>query len=513
MTAAVDSYNAHNRPIRPLPKRRLRSRLSEDTRATLFAPAPTNPTRLFQLPYGPFGDPLFLGHSAPRASLEVSTGVHTDHIDSLQDESDDEDNSHASVAGNNGGSVTGSVSNGGTPGGAGTGTAQMDSYDWVENTNNKKKRKIPSPANPSAALGNVNGTGSTSIGSQSAGFSPTGSGATPRSRWKSSGAIQRSPLSISSANIRRTPRRYPVSPLEARRPGIRLFPQTGSEDTQSTSSSQNENNAVLSDKSGISPIHQSQFTFEHMTPASTSLARQATFPSSVREYPKTMSTVGTQTSPSMSATNVYPPTPTPSKKKISRGTKQLQQQRQRRAGIGAYGITPNPNGEIWICEFCEYEAIFGEKPEALMRQYDIKERRERRRLREKQRLLDKAKQKSKKNQSKSAKKSSAAHPQHAAPSSSPPPTDIPNDQPPLPTTSIQTQKNRRNSQQVQTDFELHNSSHHVSAGRGAGGSGGVGGGGGKTATTGTLAGGELQVRVGYQPNYTAAKPPLHRQCN
>jgi hypothetical protein len=52
--------------------------------------------------------------------------------------------------------------------------------------------------------------------------------------------------------------------------------------------------------------------------------------------------------------------------------------------------------DIWICEFCEYESIFGQPPHALIRQYEIKDRKERRRLAEKRRLLEKAKLKGRK---------------------------------------------------------------------------------------------------------------------
>ena len=69
--------------------------------------------------------------------------------------------------------------------------------------------------------------------------------------------------------------------------------------------------------------------------------------------------------------------------------------------------------DIWICEFCEYESIFGQPPHALIRQYEIKDRKERRRLAEKRRLLEKAKLKGRKGkkQTKNAAKaaSNAAH--------------------------------------------------------------------------------------------------------
>ncbi len=56
----------------------------------------------------------------------------------------------------------------------------------------------------------------------------------------------------------------------------------------------------------------------------------------------------------------------------------------------------NPPNPAWICEFCEYEDIFGQPPLALIRQYEIKDRKERRRLAEKRRLLEKARMKGRK---------------------------------------------------------------------------------------------------------------------
>ena len=65
--------------------------------------------------------------------------------------------------------------------------------------------------------------------------------------------------------------------------------------------------------------------------------------------------------------------------------------------------------DIWICEFCEYESIFGQPPHALIRQYEVKDRKERRRLAEKRRLLEKAKLKGRKGkkQTKTAAKASS----------------------------------------------------------------------------------------------------------
>ena len=57
---------------------------------------------------------------------------------------------------------------------------------------------------------------------------------------------------------------------------------------------------------------------------------------------------------------------------------------------------PPKDEDVWICQFCEYESIFGAPPEALVREYEIKDRRERKRLAEKRRLLEKAKMKGRK---------------------------------------------------------------------------------------------------------------------
>lgn len=69
--------------------------------------------------------------------------------------------------------------------------------------------------------------------------------------------------------------------------------------------------------------------------------------------------------------------------------------------------------DIWICEFCEYESIFGHPPEALIRQYEIKDRKERKRLAEKKRLLEKAKMKGRKTKKtpKNAKNSQGSYQQ------------------------------------------------------------------------------------------------------
>jgi hypothetical protein len=84
-----------------------------------------------------------------------------------------------------------------------------------------------------------------------------------------------------------------------------------------------------------------------------------------------------------------------------------------------YANFHNPPNPAWICEFCEYEDIFGTPPVALIRQYEIKDRKERKRLAEKRRLLEKARMKGRKG--KKANKKSQHHANNAQHNQNPPP--------------------------------------------------------------------------------------------
>ena len=75
---------------------------------------------------------------------------------------------------------------------------------------------------------------------------------------------------------------------------------------------------------------------------------------------------------------------------------------------------PPKEEDVWICEFCEYESIFHEPPRALIRQYEAKDRLERKRLAEKQRLLEKAKMKGRKGKKSNKNSNAAAHMQQSA---------------------------------------------------------------------------------------------------
>lgn len=85
------------------------------------------------------------------------------------------------------------------------------------------------------------------------------------------------------------------------------------------------------------------------------------------------------------------------------------QARKRREGTARQNFLNPPKLEDqWICEFCEYERIFGYPPVALIRQYEIKDRKIRQQEEERRRVWEKAKARSRKGKkSKAPPKNSA----------------------------------------------------------------------------------------------------------
>lgn len=122
---------------------------------------------------------------------------------------------------------------------------------------------------------------------------------------------------------------------------------------------------------------------------------------------KGFATQGTQTSPNIATGpnqemppqgSTNPQAQQPPRKPRRSLAKQLAlaaRQRRLQQEYDNYHHPPAPE-DTWICEFCEYEMIFGSPPGALIRQYELKDRQERRRLAEKRRLLEKAKMKGRK---------------------------------------------------------------------------------------------------------------------
>ncbi|KAJ5251666.1 hypothetical protein N7489_002076 [Penicillium chrysogenum] len=427
-----------DRLIRPLPRRTLRSRLSSDAADNLFYP-PTPPAS--QIFYGVSADSE---EAVNESKVYVQQTVETE----LSPEADNHEfeTSVDLESGDEGGPMV--VRRSGvlrrsslSPPASGnlhsfphdtpqTKSSTGDGYDAFENTNNKKKRKIPTPGNLGghhsalspefASMGLVNSTPvrvptptdatGTYYGSGNP-ASPLGSGISGSGR----GRMGRPTVRSSSRN--------PLSPnaqhgwLNARTPSRRdglmssPGPSGDSASDQGIISTAIANAATHSspprgpsnvsllekEKENTTPT-KTQFTFTCESDSSKGMAMQRNYsipyrsPTSplglANQTQRDSSAQGTQTSP---VNHQAPPKETISKQHIRAVCTSTQDP------TTIHELPPPPSSEdIWICEFCEYESIFGHPPEALIRQYEMKDRKERKRLAEKKRLLEKAKMKGRK---------------------------------------------------------------------------------------------------------------------
>ncbi|KAG7123185.1 hypothetical protein HYQ45_014044 [Verticillium longisporum] len=343
------------RPMRPLPKRRLRERLSPEVADTIeYPPASQNSSPLFLLPgivrdersssvgrnYTVIRDPGYEG--APIANHEAG-------------ESDEEEvkrfasskvvrRSHPEIL--------------------------IDGYDSFENTNNKKKRKIPTAGDNTLNANSWVGRG-------------------PKIRqpqWAANSNENTGIISNAIANAGK------------------VFSEPGQ-----------ENISLLSQHSNTSRPRpaSAQFTFtcDSQVPGTQWPGMDPAVHSSLPAYGGANRTkhasMGTQTAAANAGANQQGApvqgnagTPAAAKKKKSRrraerDLKMAAAHRCREAREKAYHNPPRPE-DMWICEFCEYEQIFGEPPYALIRQYEIKDQKARRQEQERKRLLEKAKAKSRK---------------------------------------------------------------------------------------------------------------------
>lgn len=101
-----------------------------------------------------------------------------------------------------------------------------------------------------------------------------------------------------------------------------------------------------------------------------------------------------------------------SRRRLEKELAMAAQHRQQMAAERYFNNPPKLD-DIWICEFCEYERIFGEPPRALIREYELKDRRARQEEADRKRLLEKARakgRKAKKNMKGASKANNAATP-------------------------------------------------------------------------------------------------------
>lgn len=533
-----------DRPIRPLPNRRIRSRLSAEAANSILYPPEASPSDIQSLSLS-HGDGALPNGFASRgthidsmaADNPAIQGRVVDEMHSYQFRGNEDGiEAHRTPGGDRpytesynrlppfGSASTKNgyiVSRNDTtkyiqpsiPHSTASSGDSVDGYDSFENTNNKKKRKIPIsgtlghsstlsadmasmgisttrdidvlPGDQDSGVGHYYGSGSSAVPAGSSGTGISGAGRGRYGRAVARRHSGRSPLGVSFngsntlqngrppysrkeialkgaiggegsdlPNLQscRSDSRTEAAPTNTSDQGIISAAIAHAAALPTPLAKGQENVSLLekeSHKRAGSP--RTQFTFsceplsgksmiwpghETVSPASSKhMNRTGSAVSQVGQLQKDVSTQGTQTSPHMPS-----PVSQAASKQTSNNQQASQQPRKpRRPLVKQYTMAarerrlrqdynnyhhPPREEDVWVCEFCEYESIFGSPPEALIRQYEIKDRRDRRRLAEKQRLLEKAKMKGRKGKkgNKNAKNvNTAVHPN---PKSRP-------DQPPL----------------------------------------------------------------------------------
>ncbi|KAI0395557.1 hypothetical protein F5Y17DRAFT_422763 [Xylariaceae sp. FL0594] len=463
-----------DRPIRPLPKRRLRERLSPDVANSItYPPAPQTSTPLFVYPYSWKDDASLVGPVLAGASGRENVPRHAGDVgfrrnglvagqrdeEALLDQARRalgprgfQEPAELSLRVPSRASNTRQPNPQPPPSTA----SSMDGYDSFENTNNKKKRKIPitgeailngahilnDPAtfglpSPSSNGEDDNGehTPTSTAYYQSGGPLSNGQGISGPGRGRY-GRVRngRSPLrTLSDSNGNWTGRnmklrstnQYPPSPTE--NSGIistaiasaEKFPLPTGQENVSLLQQQ-----VMASKPSTRASTQFTFTFGSQNPVSwpgydpaprNNVGSNRTHPGAGgSEYhgtiPRGSQKPSSLSNGSSSATIQNSPhaasdqhakggsnTAGTPKKSKRLGDSLLRAARRRRRETEYQNMHhPLSPENYYLCEFCEYELIFGHPPEALIRQYELKDRRRRRDEAERRRLLEKAKLKSRK---------------------------------------------------------------------------------------------------------------------
>ncbi|KAH9869767.1 hypothetical protein IAQ61_006980 [Plenodomus lingam] len=477
-----------DRPIRPMPRRSLRARLSPEQADTIVFPHnPPSTGPLFNFPYSANER----GNRSLRTGENDHHACHCGHTHSEVESEEEEDERNGPLPSSPSYQYRRELAPGRSVAGAGghhkagSTSSSVDGYESFENTNNKKKRKIPNmgshsshQANVSADMASLATTPAHEAGGADEGDGPgryygsapstpqhnnntstsgTGISGAGRGRFgrSVSGRSERRVLgtSTSLANAKASSKRPPEQS------GII---STAIANAQATPPPHgNENVSLLQQEASKNSANKTQFTFTcgsdsankmvwpgqengHYPQPPGAYPQNAASPSPhaqtararppVRPDAPAVSTQGTQTSPNMNggaypahaARNAPPPKggpppqPAPPPRKPRRSAAKLYEHAARKRQIQQeYANFHNPPSQPWICEFCEYEDIFGHPPRALIRQYEIKDRKERKRLAEKRRLLEKARMKGRKGKKASKKAQNNAntgqHNQHAPP--------------------------------------------------------------------------------------------------
>lgn len=501
MSADTTSSLFPDRPIRPLPKRRLRERLSPQVADSIqYPPAPQALTPLFSYPYtlrDEKEDPGF-GSRSRGSELDPRQSRRT----GLTTEEEEED--PTTVRGQTGRDASRSSARLGQhriksdSGRNGNGSIQqplssassLDGYDAFENTNNKKKRKIPTAGDSAlngvhvisdsvASVAGLSTAEHSMEGNRDALETPLPSSYGSNSSWSGGQNIAgpgrgrygrsrsaRGPLRPlpDLANIRNgmpqpvswTPRKLTTLSkciTQDRRDRVANNAGTGkrngiiaeaiAETKKQVVSQGQENISLLQDYlSKKRDPASAQFTFtcdsqvpgslawpgSDRRPSSTAPAHQAPSArqggdtwsrnpqSSQNDAPAVAPLDAEAASKEASSQNsVVGQDPVAAQKAARRSLAReydAAAKARRRETLLYNKRHPPKSEEVWICHFCEYESIFGRPPSALIRLYEVRDRKQR--LSEQQRKaqwerLRKGKHKGKKNSKLAAKSNDTTH--------------------------------------------------------------------------------------------------------
>ncbi|KAI5464531.1 hypothetical protein BGZ63DRAFT_154584 [Mariannaea sp. PMI_226] len=446
MSPDTVSSTLPRRPIRPLPKRRLRDRLSPEVADTLKCPTSTHQhAPLFYYPPYTAIDETSSSTTGPTSPASQTRRNelgrnYTPRRNALRlSDGEEEPVSRSTLVTRSPPEILIRANRRSSrPNQARHVTAQppvsatfsVDAYD-LENTNNKKKRKIPSPSDLLLSGTHALNHEISSLAISSRAQSPgnEGSGESPQSQAANSapGTPTTSNQGMSGPGRGRLGRpRNGRSPLRALSDGNNSWTLRTSKVNPQWASSEHESSGIISnaianaEKLGPQGQENVSLLQQHTAGKTTPASTQFTFtcdsqvPGTVR-WPGNSSkqNMATQTQsnvPPLSAHGTdLPPPEASSKAGIGRpGTSRRRERRrlERELNVAArhrrqlaaekYEHNPPKPEDIWICEFCEYEGIFGEPPRALIRDYEMKDRRHRREEADRKRLLEKAKAKSRK---------------------------------------------------------------------------------------------------------------------
>ncbi|KAF4510069.1 hypothetical protein G6O67_001992 [Ophiocordyceps sinensis] len=299
-------------------------------------------------------------------------------------------------------------------------TSSVDGYDSFENTNNKKKRKIPSAGDSAINAAHSLNSEISSIAISTGGHSPT-SDVHGASGYVAPGAYVPNSQGFSGPGRGRLGRsRNGRSPLRALPDGNNVWPARSSKAGVSPWTSPQEGGGIISSaianaeklpsrgQENVSLLQQhsaiakttpasAQFTFT-CDPQVPGTVQWPGHPNKHTAAPQMASNAPNGVNHEVSSKAAGAEASQSPRKPRGGLEQKLNNAARRRERIAAEAMKRQPPKaeDVWICQFCEYNNIFRKPPSALIRDYEIKDRRRRKEEADRKRLLEKAKAKNRK---------------------------------------------------------------------------------------------------------------------